>query len=216
MPHLFISYRRLDSTDAARQLQAELGRVYGAAKVFRDTSSLVAGERFDTALQDDLKRSQVVLVLIGPKWASELQRRREAGETDYVEREVAQALQSGARVMPLLLGGASLPTPDSLPDTLKPLARLHTVPLRDDAWEADLNRIVSAIGRPVAWWALALRALVVLALLLVALYRITPDVTPLMLRLQVLAALGLYGAAEYGFILRRARRPAPSRQHGVD
>ena len=42
---------------------------------------------------------------------------------DFVRIEIAKALQRGIRVIPVLVGGATLPHPSDLPDNLKAVMR---------------------------------------------------------------------------------------------
>ena len=147
---VFISYRRDDAAGYAGRLEEALERRLGRGSVFRDVQDIPPGEDFVGAIRGRLAGAQAVLVLIGPRWAG-----GDAGGTrriddaqDFVRLEVAVALDSGARIVPVLLPGASMPAEDELPEALKPLARRNAMTLNDTHWDADIQRLVAAIGVP--------------------------------------------------------------------
>jgi hypothetical protein len=98
----------------------------------------------DTRLAD----AKIVLVLIGPRWFGEsadgTRRIDDAG--DFVRMEVAAALaRSDVTVIPLLCGGATMPTEASLPAPLAGLARRNAFELSDLRWRVDVQRLFNAI-----------------------------------------------------------------------
>lgn len=157
---VFISYRRDDAAGYAGRLEQALEQRLGHGSVFRDVLDIPPGEDFVAAIRARLASAQAVLVLIGPRWAggdTPSQRRiNDAG--DLVRLEVEVALQSGARLVPVLLPGAEMPAEADLPVPLKPLARRNALSLSDAHWDADIGRLADAIGlprrRPVWPWAL--------------------------------------------------------------
>jgi hypothetical protein len=94
--------------------------------------------------------AQTVLVLMGPRWAGGETPglRRIDDEADFVRLEVAVALEGGARVVPVLLPGAVMPTEADLPQALKALARRNAMSLGDAHWDADIQRLADTIGLP--------------------------------------------------------------------
>ena len=149
--NVFISYRRDDAIGSAGRLFDWLVRQFGRGRVFLDTDKIAAGEDFARALDDRLSRSDVVLVVIGPRWldiANEAGRRLEQPD-DYVRIEVATALASDTRVIPVLVGGAAMPSAERLPEALRGLARLNAASLRDAGFEQDFDLLVDdMLGRP--------------------------------------------------------------------
>ena len=68
---------------------------------------------------------------------------------DYVRREIAQALAQNKRIIPVLVGGASMPAEDTLPEPLKPLSGRNAVKVGDATFERDFDILVDEIlGRP--------------------------------------------------------------------
>ena len=145
---VFISYRRDDAAGYAGRLEEALEKRLGHGSVFRDVLDIAPGEDFVHAIRQRLGGAQAVLVLIGPRWAGGdvVGQRRIDDTQDFVRLEVAEALDSGARVVPVLLPGATMPAEDSLPDGLKPLARRNALSLSDAHWAADIERLAAAIG----------------------------------------------------------------------
>ena len=147
---VFISYRRDDAAGYAGRLEEALEKRLGHGSVFRDVLDIAPGEDFVAAIRDKLAGAHTVLVLIGPRWAGAdvPGQRRIDDPQDFVHLEVSMALQGGLQVMPVLLPGAQMPTQDSLPEALKPLALRNAIGLGDAHWAADIERLTQSIGVP--------------------------------------------------------------------
>lgn len=158
---VFISYRRDDAAGYAGRLEEALERRLGRGSVFRDVLDIAPGVDFVEAIRERLRGAQTVLVLIGPRWpgGDAPGARRIDDPQDFVRLEVQVALDSGVRVIPVLLPGARMPAEAELPDALKPLARRNALGLSDTNWGADIERLMAGIGfvppRRIWPWALA-------------------------------------------------------------
>jgi len=145
VPAIFLSYRRSDSVGAAGRLFDRLAEHFGADQVFRDIDSIEAGENFEESIRDALRLAIVVLVVIGPRWLearSQDGTRRIDDPADYVRREIEMALSSDAAVVPLLVEGAALPAPDSVPTSVKALALRNDWELSDRRWDSDTQDLI--------------------------------------------------------------------------
>lgn len=144
---VFISYRRDDAAGYAGRLEEALEQQLGRGSVFRDVLDIAPGEDFAHTIRQRLAGAQAVLVLIGPRWAGVDAggARRLDDERDFVRLEVQAALQSGVRVVPLLLSGATMPGAAELPAALQPLAQRNALTLADAHWAADVQRLLRAI-----------------------------------------------------------------------
>lgn len=149
MSKVFISYRRDDSAGFAGRLADALERRLGADSVFRDVDDISAGADFGAVIEQALHKVQAVLVVIGPRWldARDERGRRLEDAGDYVRREVELALASGKPVIPVLVGGATMPAAEALPPTLRGLANRNALALGDAGWNADLVRLETALER---------------------------------------------------------------------
>lgn len=150
MPTTFISYRRDDAAGYAGRLYEALERRLGTDQIFRDIDTLEPGLDFIDAIESRLYECRVFLALIGREWLDARDReghRRLDQSNDYVRLEIAAALaRADVRVIPVLIEGATMPAPESLPEDLRQLSRRHAVHLRDDAWDHDVDRLASVIS----------------------------------------------------------------------
>lgn len=144
---VFISYRRDDAAGYARAVYDELAQHFGAQRVFIDVDDIAAGQPFGEVIERQVLASQVVLVLIGPRWQGERAGAppRLHDASDLVRREVAAGLASGARVIPVLLDGAAMPGASQLPDELRALAGRNALELGNSRYAADMARLVTAV-----------------------------------------------------------------------
>ena len=152
MPSVFISYRRDDSAGFAGRLADALEQRLGAGAVFRDVDDIQPGADFEAVIARGLDQVRAVLVVIGPGWldaAVDGQRRLDRAD-DFVRREVEQALASGKPVVPVLVGGATMPAANALPVALRGLANRQALVLGDASWSADLARLGAVLAQWVA------------------------------------------------------------------
>lgn len=147
MTAIFLSYRRNDSAGFAGRLANDLEETLGENTVFRDVDDIVAGEQFDTAIKDRLQLVEVVLVVIGPNWWVRKPdgSRRIDDPDDFVRLEIVIAIAAGKPIIPVLVGGASMPAPGDLPEDLSPLSRFQAIEITDARWDYDLTRLVAAL-----------------------------------------------------------------------
>lgn len=75
MPTVFLSYRRIDTGGEAGRLADALQHKLGKRFVFRDVVSISPGDQFDAVLETQLATAKLTLVLIGPVWLEELEKR---------------------------------------------------------------------------------------------------------------------------------------------
>jgi len=128
---VFISYRRTDTTSGyASWIYDKLAESFGAEQVFMDVDSLPLGVDFVEHLHRALDQTDVALILIGPGWLDaedDSGNRRLDDLDDFVRVEVAAALRASARVIPVLVDGAQMPTSSLLPEDLRTLTRRHAL-----------------------------------------------------------------------------------------
>lgn len=148
-PRLFISYRRDDSIAYAGRLYDHLSAHFGADRVFMDIGQIEAGDEFVKVLDTAMEASDVVIALIGPAWlnASNENGRRLDQPGDFVCHELAAALQHGKRLIPVLVGGATMPDAKALPAAIGPLARRHAHALDDNRFQFDLDALIRSVER---------------------------------------------------------------------
>ncbi len=149
MGGIFISYRREDTGPYAGRLRDTLSRHFGADQVFRDIDTIQPGERFPHVIEQEVSRCDALLAVIGPNWLNigdTAGRRRLDNPNDYLRQEIAIALaRPDVRVVPVLVGNASMPGAADLPRDLAALAECNAVRITDDGWEDQAARLIRAL-----------------------------------------------------------------------
>jgi hypothetical protein len=147
MPGVFISYRRDDSQGFAGRLADDLDEMLGHDRIFRDLE-IPVGSDFTDVLQRAIAASDILLVVIGHRWAADSDqgyKSRLFEPTDWVRTEIEAAFTQGKQVIPILVGGASMPEPASLPQSIVRLTRLQAASLTDRHWDADLAKLAEQL-----------------------------------------------------------------------
>ncbi len=142
---LFLSYRRDDTGGRAGRLFDTLVTRYGRDDVFQDVNTVEPGLKFVQQVESAIRRSDVVLVVIGPGWISSPAPdggRRIDQADDFVRRELSVALDADVRVVPVLVDGAVLPLAEDLPEGLVPLLERQAVSIRDVSWHEDVDALI--------------------------------------------------------------------------
>jgi hypothetical protein len=182
--HVFISYRRGDASAWAGRLRDGLTARLDEDDVYQDVVTVDAGEDFALSINSALERCDVVFAVIGPQWLSIVGTdgdRRLEDPDDYVRIELGRALALNKRVIPVLVGGATMPAADRLPDDLTQLGLRQAFTLDDATWQRDVDDLVNRLlGRPRPRWLVpvALGAVVAVVAVVVvawALTRAPPD-----------------------------------------
>jgi TIR domain len=143
---IFISYRRGDSAGHSGWLYDKLSTRFGDENVSMDVL-LPAGEDFVAWIQDRVGSSDALIAVIGPQWlrTSSSEGRGLQDPKDHVRLEIVGGLSKDVRVLPVLVGNATMPTEDELPDELKPLARRQAMRLSEERWNDDVRRLIERI-----------------------------------------------------------------------
>ena len=134
-PLVFINYRRADVDADAQFLANTLRQEFGEEQVFVDVDDLPAGERFPDEIEAALGRATALVAVIGPNWLraqdEKSGRRRLDRADDWVRRELRLAFERRTKVIPVLVGGASMPGDDAeLPDDIAALTEHNALEIR--------------------------------------------------------------------------------------
>jgi hypothetical protein len=150
--HIFLSYRRSDCQAQANGLYDGLVHRLSNASLFMDIDSIPPGVDFEQHIRHEIKRSDVVLVMIGDNWLDSRpgsNRRRVDEDDDFVRLEIESALATpSVRIVPVLVEGAQMPPSVELPESIHQLARLQAFELSDHRWTSDVERLARTIERP--------------------------------------------------------------------
>lgn len=109
-----------------------------------DQESIPVGQDFRRAISSAITRSDVLLVLIGPKWV-ELFGRFGTSE-DLVVDEIRAALTQDIPVLPVLLGQTPMPQSSALPPSISELAMRQAIRLEPgERFGSDFERLLQAL-----------------------------------------------------------------------
>jgi hypothetical protein len=131
-PLVFIAYRRSDPFIDGRADRTPLIIALIEAldalgyDHFLDVRSIDHGEQWDGKIFRMINRCSVFMPLIGRNWTAELKARRDQGRSDTAMQEVREAIQTEARILPLLIDGGEMPTPDDLPNDMREFSSTET------------------------------------------------------------------------------------------
>lgn len=149
---IFISYRRSDSEYAAGRIYDALATHYGSERIFKDVDRVVPGSRWEDAIDQAMSATTVLLVVIGPNWVSAADaatsQRRLDDPQDELRREVSKGLANypATTVIPVLISGATMPSPEQLPENLRELTRRQAVSVRgEEHFHSDIGSLIAAI-----------------------------------------------------------------------
>jgi formylglycine-generating enzyme required for sulfatase activity len=149
---IFISYRRADSKYVVDRIRDRLIAAYGEDAVFRDIESIPLGLNFSDVLEEATSSCNVMLVVIGPQWASVTdaegyKRLFDPGDFTRIEVEAGLAHKE-ILVIPVLVMNAMMPGRNDIPESLVDLLFRNALSVRNDPdFNPDMQRLVQGINR---------------------------------------------------------------------
>ena len=148
MKEVFICYRRADSEVVTGRIYDDIAGVIGEEHVFKDVHAIPAGEDFRAVIESALSEAKCVIAVIGKNWLQEDVEgvSRINRDDDYVRAEIQTALEKNIPIIPVLVEGSEMPSPDSLEGDLKEVAFLNALPVRTDPdYKSDVNRLTARL-----------------------------------------------------------------------
>lgn len=143
-PRVFLSFQHDDVPDVVGRLRDDLAAVFGGDNAYVGFEQIEFGKDFRTGIRKAILSADVMLLVIGPRFHLE----RLHTPDDFVRIEVEMALGTGIRVVPALVDGTTLPSPESLPPTLEAVAYQQVARLRPDPdFAVDVRRLIQSIRR---------------------------------------------------------------------
>ncbi len=141
---VFICYRREETAAHAGRLYDAMVARFGERNVFMDVD-IAPGVDFVERITEVVSRCLVLIVVMGPNWASvkdEDGNPRIADPDDFVRLEVETGLRrSDVTPIPVLVSGARMPRREDIPPELQPIARRNALELSDARWGYDVGRL---------------------------------------------------------------------------
>ena len=151
MTKIAISYRRDDSMDITGRIFDRLTSRYGRDAVFRDIDSIPPGMRFREHLQTALDGSDVLMVVVGPRWIGETGRQA-AGSNPRPTTcgRSSRSLSIGIfPSSPCWLAVPEMPEPSELPENIRNFAYRNAVEI-DSGRDFDhhISGLIRGDGQP--------------------------------------------------------------------
>ena len=150
MARITLSYRREDSMDITGRIFDRLVSRYGRDTVYRDIDNIPPGLDFREHIRTNIEGSDVLMVVVGPRWLGGERhgQPRIRSETDYVRIEVEAALDRHIPVIPLLVGGADMPEPSQLPDSIRDFSYRNAVQINSGRdFDHHMTGLIRAVDR---------------------------------------------------------------------
>lgn len=145
MPDIFLCYRSGDDAYAAALIDEKLSQAFGAPAIFRASRSILPGETYSEAIFRALDRCTTVLVIVGSTWAERLHANSTSPEDDWVRVEIAKALNSAARVIPVLLSRTPRLERLTLPPEIADLAEKQYLKFEHRNVHGDIEQMITAL-----------------------------------------------------------------------
>jgi hypothetical protein len=145
---IFISYRRGDDPGHTGRLFDRLQTVFEPQQLFLDVDDIALGLDFVETLNQRVSECDVLLAIIGKGWIDARDKkghRRLDDPEDFVRIEIASALSQNKRVIPVLVGDATMPAPNELPETIRAIARRNAIRLTHERFHADTQGLIKAL-----------------------------------------------------------------------
>lgn len=152
MSKILISYRREDSADVTGRIYDRLIQVFPQS-VFRDVDSIPLGVDFRAYLDEQVAKCDVFLAVIGRDWLRGKGRKgksRLEDPGDFVRVEIESALKRHIPVIPVLVGGATIPPAERLPASIQDMSYRNGIVVRPDPdFHKDMDRLIAHLKQPV-------------------------------------------------------------------
>ena len=136
---VFISYRRVVSSEAARAIRAELSQ--RRVRVFLDVDELRSGH-FDEALLDCIARTANFVVILSVGCFD-----RGADQHDWMRQEIAHAIKLNKNIIPVTMPGFSFPATDEMAEDIRALQMHQRVRYDHEYFDAMMERIIRFLHR---------------------------------------------------------------------
>jgi len=149
---IFLSYRREDASADARSIYQHQRGTFGKDQLFIDVDTIEKGRDFRQILERNLKECRVLIAVIGKNWLSVKEpnnNRRIDDENDFVRLEISKALAKDVVVIPVLVGNASLPKPEQIPEDIRGLVFRQGALVRHESFHQDMEALERDIKRHV-------------------------------------------------------------------
>lgn len=134
--NIFISYRRVDSYDFSGRMHDRLAQEFDV--FFDKEGGIGTGEEFPLAIQNGIKKADVVLMVIGKRCCDEFKAKE--GTIDFVVEEIALAKASGCYIIPVLMEGVEFPS--CLPERIEFISAHNAFEFGRNSFSLYMDRLI--------------------------------------------------------------------------
>ncbi|MEO1289188.1 MAG: DUF4062 domain-containing protein [Chloroflexota bacterium] len=127
---VFISYRKKDYPDFVARIRDHFSTKFDT--VFMDIYDIPAASDWKKSLEEEILKSDAVLVIIGPDWIKLLREKAATFQEDIVRFEIELAIENNKIIAPICVKGAIPPKKDEIPKSLIKLLDYHIITLPSD------------------------------------------------------------------------------------
>lgn len=129
-PRVFLSYMPTDSPTFAGRIHDRLSLRFGENNLIKDVETNSLGMDFHQAIENEVNNSDVMLIVMGKNWAN-------YSTLEDTNNPIRLQLDAGLKrdnylMIPLLVEGATMPTSDQLPESLRGLLQRRSAVIRDE------------------------------------------------------------------------------------
>src|SRR5205085_2028626 len=135
----FISYRREGGAGEARALKLALAA--HNIRAFLDVDDLKIGH-FDEALLRQIDKTPYFIVILTPNSLDCC-----ADEDDWLRQEIAQAIRTDSKIIPVTMPDFKFPKPETLPPEIRALNTHQEIKYIHDFFNSTIERLVNALRR---------------------------------------------------------------------
>jgi hypothetical protein len=152
MSKIFINYRRMDTEGHVGRLYDHLIQQFKPENIFMDVQNIEPGADFVRVLEDAVAQCEVFIAMIGPHWLTLTDssgERRLDQWNDFVRIEIESGIKHEKLLIPVLVGGSKMPSPNELPETIQMLARRNAITISHQHFARDVQSLVKFIKETV-------------------------------------------------------------------
>ena len=131
----------------AGQIFDRLVQRFGKKSLFIDIDNIPFGGDFCRHIDDALKSSDLLIALVGPRWAGgEGKDAKITREADSVRVEIETALKQNITGPPVLLDAARMPEPSELPESIREFAYRNAAEVESGRdFDIHVDRLIKAV-----------------------------------------------------------------------
>jgi hypothetical protein len=107
-----------------------------------DVNKITLSQDFVRELEAALSQCAAMVVVIGNSW---LMASRLSDPNDYVRMEIEAALRRNIGIFPVLVGGARMPGPTDLPESIVDFSRRQSHAMSNDQFKSGMGGLVAAL-----------------------------------------------------------------------